>query len=59
MPSEPTSIYQICKKTRRSEGNVRTILMALLELGLVEKVEIHEEGKGSRPITVGWKKRLL
>lgn len=59
MSTKPQPIYRLCKKLNRSEGNVRTVLNAMLDLGLVEKVEIHEEGKGLRPITVGWRKRPL
>lgn len=59
MSHNPQPIYQIAKKLNRSEGTVRTVLNAMLDLGLVEKVSIHKEGRGDRPISVGWRKRLL
>jgi predicted transcriptional regulator len=59
MSTNPQPLYVIAKRLNRSEGTVRFVLNAMLDLGLVEKVPLHKEGRGDRPISVGWRKRLL
>lgn len=52
---EPQTMRELCAKLERQEGNVRVVLIAMQELGLVERVEIKRKGYGKRPVSVGWK----
>ena len=52
---EPQTMRELCTKLGRQEGNVRVVLLAMKELGLVEKVEIKRAGFGKRPVSVGWR----
>jgi len=55
----PLPIYEICEKMHRPEGNVRRVLKAMVDLGLVEKVPICIESPGKKPRTVGWRKKII
>jgi len=55
LKDEPQSMKELCRKLNRPEGSVRTVLTAMEDLGLVEKVSINRPSSGKRPISVGWK----
>jgi len=56
LKDEPQSMRELCNKLERSEGSVRTVLTAMEELGLVEKVSVCRTSSGKRPISVGWRR---
>jgi hypothetical protein len=60
MKPEPLPIYEIMRKVGKQEGSVRPALMVMLDLGLVEKVEIHPDSQDFKttPARIGWKKRI-
>jgi|GEM_PF-1759796 len=51
----PTPILDICMILKRTEGNVKRILVDMEELGLVERIEISIPGRKAR---YGWKKAV-
>jgi len=54
-PDGPTPILDICMILKRTEGNVKRILVDMEELGLVERIEISIPGRKAR---YGWKKAV-
>jgi len=58
LKDEPQSMRELCNKLERSEGSVRTVLTAMEELGLVEKVSVCRTSSGKRPVSVGWKRTI-
>ncbi|MFA5410082.1 MAG: ArsR family transcriptional regulator [Bacilli bacterium] len=59
LKDEPQSMRELCNKLERSEGSVRTVLSAMEELGLVERVSVCRTSSGKRPVSVGWKRTSI
>ncbi len=58
MPDRVSPMSDLVAIFERSEGRLRSDLMVMADLGLVEKVEIDIPGKKTARCRVGWRKTV-